>query len=86
MNPHGMDPVRVLNLAASMGTIAARVLIVGCEPHDFGDELEGRMGLSAPVQGAVDEAAKMVEDLVGRIHGGEKALCGAIKNGNEVVR
>ncbi|MGC1781011.1 MAG: hydrogenase maturation protease [Acidobacteriaceae bacterium] len=67
MNPHGMDPVRVLNLAASMGTIAARVLIVGCEPHDFGDELEGRMGLSAPVQGAVDEAAKMVEDLVGRI-------------------
>jgi hydrogenase maturation protease len=67
MNPHGMDPVRVLNLAASMGTIAARVLIVGCEPRDFGDELEGRMGLSAPVQGAVDEAAKMVEDLVGRI-------------------
>lgn len=67
MNPHGMDPVRVLNLAASMGTIVTRVLIVGCEPQDFGDELEGRMGLSAPVQGAVDEAVKMVEDLVGRI-------------------
>jgi hydrogenase maturation protease len=67
MNPHGMDPVRVLNLAASMGTISAQVFIVGCEPNDFGDELEGRMGLSAPVQAAVEEASNMVEELVGRI-------------------
>lgn len=67
MNPHGMDPVRVLHLAASMGTIAARILIVGCEPHDFGDELEGRMGLSTVVQGVVEEAADMIEDLAGRI-------------------
>jgi hydrogenase maturation protease len=62
-----MDPVRVLNLAASMGTISARVLVVGCEPNDFGEELEGRMGLSPPVQAAVEGAAKMVEELVGRI-------------------
>ncbi len=74
MNPHGMDPVRVLHLAASMGTIAARVLILGCEPQDFGDELEGRMGLSAPVQSVVEEASNMVEDLVGRILA-EKKLC-----------
>jgi hydrogenase maturation protease len=60
INPHGMDPVRVLNLAASMGTISARILVVGCEPHDFGDELEGRMGLSSPVQGAVEEACNMI--------------------------
>jgi hydrogenase maturation protease len=62
-----MDPVRVLNLAASMGTISAQVLVVGCEPHDFGGELEGRMGLSPPVQAAVEGAAKMVEELVERI-------------------
>jgi hydrogenase maturation protease len=43
------------------------VLVVGCEPHDFGDELEGRMGLSAPVQAAVEEAAKMVVELAERI-------------------
>jgi hydrogenase maturation protease len=67
INPHGMDPVRVLNLAASMGTISAQVLILGCEPHDFGDELEGRMGLSPPVQAAVEEASNMVEELAGRI-------------------
>jgi len=66
MDPHGMDPVRVLNLAASMGTIAARVLIVGCEPNDFGDELEGRMGLSPIVQAAVHEACNMVEELAGQ--------------------
>ena len=67
LNTHGMDPMRVLNLAATMGTIAAEVLIVGCEPNDFGQELEGRMGLSQPVQLAVEEAADMVDELVGRI-------------------
>src|ERR1700733_10763191 len=67
INPHGMDPVRVLHLAASQGTISAQVLVVGCEPQDFGDELEGRMGLSAPVQAAVEAAAKMVVELAERI-------------------
>jgi hydrogenase maturation protease len=67
MNPHGMGPVRVLTLAASMGPISAQVFLVGCEPNDFGDELEGRMGLSSPVQAAVEEASNMIEDLVGRI-------------------
>ncbi len=64
MDPHGMDPMRVLRLAASLGTIATRVLIVGCEPKDFGDELEGRMGLSAPVQAAITDACDMVERIV----------------------
>jgi hydrogenase maturation protease len=67
LNPHGMDPVRVLNLAASMGAISAQVLVVGCEPNDFGDELDGRMGLSSLVQASVEEAANMVEELVGRM-------------------
>jgi hydrogenase maturation protease len=67
MNPHGMDPVRVLNLAASMGTVSAHVYVVGCEPADLGDELEGRMGLSPLVQSVVEEAADMVERLVRRI-------------------
>jgi hydrogenase maturation protease len=64
INPHGMDPVRVLSLAASMGTISAQVLVVGCEPNDFGDELEGRMGLSSPIQGVVETASDMILDLV----------------------
>jgi hydrogenase maturation protease len=67
MDPHGMDPVRVLMLAASLGAITTRVLVVGCEPNDFGDELEGRMGLSAPVEAAIGEACSMVLELVNRI-------------------
>jgi hydrogenase maturation protease len=67
LNPHGMDPVRVINLAASMGKITAPILLVGCEPNDFGDELDGRMGLSSLVQASVEEASKIVEELVERI-------------------
>jgi hydrogenase maturation protease len=67
MNPHGMDPLHVLHLAFSLGEVSARVYVVGCEPEDFGDELQGRMGLSETVQSSVDEAVRMVEDLVGRI-------------------
>ena len=73
INPHGMDPVRVLSLAASMGTISAQVLVVGCEPHDFGDELEGRMGLSSPVQAAVEEACDMILELAGKL--GKRIQC-----------
>src|ERR1700680_4614976 len=68
LNPHGMDPVRVLCLAASMGTISAQVMVVGCEPPDFGDELEGRMGLSSPIEGVVERASDMILDLVATRH------------------
>jgi hydrogenase maturation protease len=67
LNPHGMDPVRVLQLAASMGKISAKIFVVGCEPMDFGDEFEGRMGLSLPVQAAVEEACDMVCRFVERL-------------------
>jgi hydrogenase maturation protease len=67
LDPHGMDPLRVLNLAASLGPITAHILVVGCEPKDFGDELEGRMGLSSEVQAVVEEASNMIEELIERI-------------------
>jgi hydrogenase maturation protease len=67
LNPHAMDPVRVINLATSMGKITASILLVGCEPNDFGDELDGRMGLSSLVQASVEEASNMVEELIERI-------------------
>jgi hydrogenase maturation protease len=67
LNPHGMDPMHVLNLAASLGSIQPRVLVLGCEANDFGGELEGRMGLSPAVEAAVEEASNMIEELIGRI-------------------
>jgi hydrogenase maturation protease len=63
LNPHGMDPVKVLQLATSIGPVTARIYVVGCEPLDFGEELEGRMGLSTVVQSVIPNAAQMVEDL-----------------------
>jgi hydrogenase maturation protease len=67
MNPHSMDPVHVIQLAFSMGEVSAKIYLVGCEPEDFGDELEGRMGLSKTVQASVDGAVSMIENLVERI-------------------
>jgi hydrogenase maturation protease len=70
-NAHGMQPDVVLSMLGMLeaehavdsriqGAEARRILIVGCEPSsvDYG------IGLSAPVAAAVDEAVKVVLDLV----------------------
>lgn len=59
---HGMDPAQVLRNVRAMGGSPGRVMLVGCEPGDFGEM--GR--LSPTVEAAVDEAARMVESLVRR--------------------
>jgi hydrogenase maturation protease len=63
---HGMDPLKVLRMATAMNGSLKKVLLVGCEPANFGGE-EGCMGLSQPVEAAVDEAVKMVVSVVDRI-------------------
>ena len=67
---HGMNPLNVLRLAASMGGPLKKVLLVGCEPATLGAE-EGQMGLSETVEGVIDDAVKMVESLVSKILNGE---------------
>jgi hydrogenase maturation protease len=61
---HGLDPVKVLRLAKTMGGPLGRVLVVGCEPKSFGEELEGHMGLSEPVAAAVDGAIASIEAII----------------------
>jgi hydrogenase maturation protease len=63
---HAMNPVAVLRLVNALGSQPGRVLVVGCEPASFGPD-EGWMGLSEPVQAAVDEAVPLVESLVEQI-------------------
>jgi len=63
---HSMNPMNVLRLASSMGGKLKRILLVGCEPQFLGGD-EGHMGLSAPVEAAVQEAVSVVESLVQRI-------------------
>jgi hydrogenase maturation protease len=69
VEPHGMNPMKVLAMVKSMGGKFERILLVGCEPETLGPE-EGLMGLSEPVQKAVDEAASMIELLVTGIQEG----------------
>ena len=64
---HGMNPMRVLQMAQAMGGLHGRILLVGCEPETLGSEEEGLMGLSATVAAAVEPAADLVEALVGKI-------------------
>jgi hydrogenase maturation protease len=66
VDTHGMNPMRVLNMARSMGAQFKRLLVVGCEPETLGDEEEGLMGLSEPVQAAVERAIDLIESLISK--------------------
>ena len=57
---HGMQPDVVLGVLDMLGASSARVLVVGCEPAT----VDEGMGLSPPVAAAVDEAVRVVLDLV----------------------
>ena len=63
---HGMNPLKALSMVKSMGGEFKRIFLVGCEPAPLQSE-DGHMGLSEPVEAAVDEAVKVVESLVREI-------------------
>lgn len=66
VDTHGMDPVKVLALARTLGTVPDRILVVGCEPETrmSGDADELLVELSAPVRAALDEAVTLVESVL----------------------
>jgi hydrogenase maturation protease len=69
LDAHGMDPVKVLQLAGQLGPVPDRILVIGCEPQAVmtGDEEELVGDLSAPVRAALDEAVAMVESVLGEL-------------------
>jgi hydrogenase maturation protease len=85
LDTHGMDPVKVIKFARTLGARPGRTLVVGCEPlvihglwggshtHPYDDML---MELSEPVRAAVEEAAKLVESLVTETHKGPGKAAG----------
>jgi hydrogenase maturation protease len=64
LDAHTMNPVAVLQLVSALGGKPGRMLVVGCEPGRLEPDDEGNMGLSEPVEAAVDEAVRMVEELI----------------------
>ena len=59
---HAMTPQHVFQLLKTLGGSPGRVLIVGCEPLETAEGI----GLSEPVAGAVEEAVKLILDVVRR--------------------
>ena len=60
LNGHGMQPEVVLSVLDMLGAEPGRILVVACEPASAGPG----MGLSAPVEAAVDQAVALVTRLV----------------------
>ncbi len=63
---HSMNPVAVLQLVHHLGGHPRRLLVVGCEPATVDEDSNGRFGLSDPVRNAIDEAVKIIEELIAR--------------------
>ena len=61
LDAHTMNPETVLASLRQLGGEVHRLLLVGCQPAT----LEEGIGLSAPVAAAVDEAVRVVNDLIG---------------------
>jgi len=66
---HALDPAKVLRLAAAMSGQVRRLFLVGCEPAPTDDTLDMHLGLSKPVQAAVDEGVRLVESLIDSLLG-----------------
>jgi len=67
LEAHGMNPAKVLALAAAMGVEPGRLLVVGCEPSPLPPDVElfgAPAGLSDPVARAIEPAAARVESLI----------------------
>ena len=43
-----------------------RCNLLGCEPAEIGSDEEGKLGLSDPVEAAVDEAVALIETLIAK--------------------
>ena len=66
LDAHSMNPVSVLQLVSALGGRCPNLIVVGCEPATVEEDAEGKFGLSAPVAAAVDEAVRVIEELIVR--------------------
>ncbi len=75
LEPHAMDPVRVLLLARQLGATLPPVRVVACEPGRL-EPVEGAdllVELSEPVRAAVGPAIELVEALIAEFRDAEPA-------------
>ncbi|MEO5970895.1 MAG: hydrogenase maturation protease [Bdellovibrionia bacterium] len=64
MEPHGMDPFKVLKWVKAMGGKRKNIKIVGCEPENLASDEEPEMGLSPCVLRSLEGAVTLIESLI----------------------
>ena len=64
LDAHTMNPVSVLQMVHALGGKVGHLLVVGCEPESVEPKDDGTMGLSARVAGALDEAVRMIHEVI----------------------
>lgn len=72
---HYATPMRALNLLAHVAALPQTIRIIGCEPEEVQDL---RIGLSPPVQAAVEGATAMAMALVTRYQEHGRADCAVV--------
>ena len=70
---HTINPVTVLQLAERLGQQRGKIYLVSCEPANLVESEDGDLGLSEPVHAAVPEAVEMIELLIGKLLGRNRA-------------
>lgn len=70
---HGMDPVKVLGLARTLGELPGRILVVGCEPATrmSAEDEDVVAELSEPVRASLARAERLVMDLLDDLRAGD---------------
>jgi hydrogenase maturation protease len=66
INPHSMDPASMLRFVSAIGGFSGKVVIIGCEP---GEVDEVGLGLTPPVEGAVERALELVGQTLTELRG-----------------
>ena len=67
LEPHSMDPVKVLRTVRQLGGTLRRILLVGCEPAPLDLDTDIQMDLSPQVAAAIEPAVRAVGALVSDI-------------------
>ncbi|MBX5448518.1 MAG: hydrogenase maturation protease [Thermogemmatispora sp.] len=73
LEAHSLDPVRVLAYARALGAPAIPTLLMGCEPTPPDEESveeELQIGLTPPVQAAVERALLLLDAIVAQLYAG----------------
>jgi hydrogenase maturation protease len=59
-----MDPATVLRFVNAIGGFSGKVVVIGCEPGEVDDV---GLGLTPPVEAAVERALGLVADTLGEL-------------------